>query len=77
MQTQMLSHLTSYNIADFYFEEGNDLWQFNGTEWVRANSIFLQNSGYKETKFPYVGSLNFTIPENVQAIIVKKKRKPY
>lgn len=72
---------TTYNIADFYIQKdiSNNpiqLWQYNGVEWVRANSIFLQNSGYKETKFPYIGSLNFTLPNNVEAIIVKKNGNP-
>lgn len=72
---------TSYEIADFYIEKDLSdnpiqLWQFNGVEWVKANGNYLTSSAYPDTKYNYTSSNNFTLPENVQAISVRKNGAP-
>lgn len=60
----------SYDIADFYFEEGTQLWQYNGFEWIKVNYGDSINLPFKG-RFDYIDSPIFSLPTGVKALDVR------
>lgn len=73
---------SSYSIADFYIQKDTfnnpiQLWQFNGISWIEVgNNINFNAFAYPEKKIFYAGSNSFNLPNNVQAISVRKNGEP-